>query len=67
MLNQCDREISKEIYDRAKKLANGYICGDDMDKVFSASELLGYGVYSPFVYEKDGVYYVRYLIGSSCD
>ena len=60
------KEISKEIYDRAKANRN-YIVSEDMNKVFSISQLCGYGVYSPLVYEKDGKYYVSYCMGSSCD
>lgn len=65
-MNQYTKEITKEIYDRAKE-NRGYITKDDMDKVFSISQLCGYGVYTPMVFEKDGNYYVSFYLGSSCD
>ena len=65
-MNQYTKEITKEIYDRAKA-NNDYITKDDMDKVFSISQLCGYGVYTPTVFEKDGKYYVSFYLGSSCD
>ena len=61
-----EREITKEVYDHAK--ANrGYITADDSDRVFTISELIGYGVYGDQVFERDGKYYVSYSLGSSCD
>lgn len=60
------RKISKEIYDRAM-LHKGYLASEDMSKVFNASELMGYGVYVPMVFERDGEYYVSFEMGSSCD
>ena len=36
----CEREISKEIYDRADGY-NGLIADEDKDKVFSIAELCG--------------------------
>ena len=62
----CKREISKEVYDRAK--ANrGYIAQDDRKDVFSISELCGYGVYGDTVIKEDDKYFVVYTRGSSCD
>lgn len=58
------REISKEIYDKAK---NGVLPKEDYDKVFTISELCGYGVYLPRVFTKDGKYYISFELGSSCD
>lgn len=60
------RKITKAQYERAVA-AGGYLADEDMPLVFSISELLGYGIYSPRVYERDGDFYVRYHIGSSCD
>lgn len=60
------KEISKDIYDRAKANRN-YIVSEDMSKVFSIAQLCGYGVYSPLVSEDNGKYYVNYYLGSSCD
>lgn len=60
------KEISKDIYDRAKE-NRMYIVSEDMSKVFSISQLCGYGVYLPIVSEDNGKYYVNYYLGSSCD
>lgn len=60
------REITKEQYERA--MGNrGYLEGEDLRKVFSESERMGYGVYSPLVYEEGGAYYVGFDMGTSCD
>jgi len=63
-MKEYSKPITKEIYDNAK---NGYIASQDMDKVFSISQLCGYGVYSARVHEKDGEYYCTYFVGNSCD
>lgn len=65
-MNAYNKEIPKEIYDRAKANRD-YITEEDKSKVFSISQLCGYGVYSPTVFEKDGKYYCNYYLGSSCD
>ena len=62
----CERKITKEQYKRAIE-NRGYISKEDMPLVFSQSELLGYGIYNARVFERDGDFYVRYHIGSSCD
>ena len=61
-----ERKITKEIYERALK-NRGYIDKQDSDKVFTISELCGYGVYGDQVFEKDGDYFVRFERGDSCD
>ena len=58
------RKITAEQYERAK---NGYLTEEDREAVFSPSELYGYGVYGGDVIERDGKYYVRYSLGSTCD
>jgi hypothetical protein len=58
------REITAEQYARAK---NGYLTKEDRETVFSPSELYGYGVYGGDVIRRDGKYYVRYSLGSTCD
>ena len=65
-MRSCEREISKEIYDRAKA-NHGYIAREDIDKVFDISEQLGYGIYGDQVTERDGKYFVCYERGESCD
>lgn len=60
-------EITEEIYNNAQT-NRGYILDSDMDKIFSACELYGYGVYSPVAVKgDDGKYYVSYYLGSTCD
>ena len=58
------REITAEQYARAK---NGYLTKEDREAAFSPSELYGYGVYGGDVIERDGKYYVRFSLGSTCD
>ena len=65
-MNAYTKEITKEIYDRAKANRN-YITEEDKSKVFSISQLCGYGVYSPMVFEENGKYYCNYYLGSSYD
>lgn len=65
-MRSCEREISKEVYDRARQ-NRGYITPEDTKNVFSVSELIGYGVYGDQVVERDGKYFVLYERGDSCD
>ena len=60
------REITAEQYERAKG-KSGYLTEEDREIVFYPSELYGYGVYGGDVIERDGKYYVRYSLGSTCD
>lgn len=62
------REIAKEVYDRAMD-HNGVISDkDDINAVFSISELCGYGVYNDQVSQgEDGKYYVNFYRGETCD
>ena len=62
------REITKEVYDRAMD-HNGVISDkDDINAVFSISELCGYGVYNDRVSQgEDGKYYVNFYRGETCD
>jgi hypothetical protein len=60
------REITYEQYERAKA-KSGYLTEEDRETVFYPSELYGYGVYGGDVIERDGKYYVRYSLGSTCD
>ncbi len=60
------REITAEQYERAKA-KSGYLTEEDREVVFYPSELYGYGVYGGDVIERDGKYYVRYSLGSTCD
>lgn len=60
------REITAEQYERAKA-KSGYLTEEDREIVFYPSELYGYGVYGGDVIERDGKYYVRYSLGSTCD
>ena len=65
-MQSCIKEISKEIYDKAIK-NNGYITDEDEWKVFTESQIMGYGIYGTHVYEEDGKYYVHYSMGDTCD
>ena len=60
------REITAEQYERAKA-KSGYLTEEDREVVFYPSELYGYGVYGGDVIERDGKYYVRFSLGSTCD
>ena len=62
-----EREITQEQYQRAKEQRNGYLTDEDREAVFDASERYGYGVYGGDVFEKEGKYYVRFSLGSTCD
>lgn len=66
MTDYIKREITKEQYDRAMK-CGGYISKEDEKDIFSDWEIWGYGVYGAKTIEEDGVYYVRFQLGSSCD
>lgn len=65
-MKQCTREITKEQYENALR-NHMYITEFDEYDIFSDSERLGYGVYSPIVHETDGRYYVLFRLGDSCD
>ena len=82
MLINDTKEISKEVYERAKelyeKIGHQYytvesnrpmytMTREDREKVFDEAVRFGYGLYGAKVYEKDGKYYCYYLTGSSCD
>lgn len=66
-MKACEKEISKEIYDRAVLTNHGIIPESDMTEIFPQSELSGYGVYFPRAFERDGKYFVGYKLGDSCD
>lgn len=61
-----EKEISKEIYDKAVA-NNGTVPDSAYKDIFSVSELIGYGVYRVSAFEKDGKYFVKYQRGDSCD
>ena len=65
-MKSCEREITKEVYDRAME-HHGYIADEDKDEVFTDAELYGYGVYSPVVSHYGDRYIVRFELGDSCD
>ena len=60
------KEITKEIYDRAME-NRGFITSEDESKIFSVSQLCGYGVYMAMAHEENGEYYCTYQMGSTCD
>ena len=65
-MKECKREISKRDYDIAKK-NNGYLTGEQKNRMFNANILMGYGLYSAKVYMDGEKYMLRYAIGDSCD
>lgn len=66
MVRGKDFEVDKETYERAK--ANGgYMVGADIDRYFNLSIIMGYGLYSCTVDEKDGKYICSWYRGESCD
>lgn len=65
MIN-CEREITKEQYERAMA-NNRYITDDDSLDVFTITELRGYGVYGDQVFQREGKFFVRYKTGDICD
>lgn len=72
MLVRAEKSITKEQYERAQ-LNNGFIPDEDMDEIFNATLLCGYGVYSPVAYvrhnkETKGMeYIVEYITSTCCD
>lgn len=65
-MREATREISKEVYERAKA-NNGYLTKEDEIELFDPAILYGYGLYGTHAYEKDGKYWLDYSVGSSCD
>jgi hypothetical protein len=61
-----EREISRDVYERAMK-NHRRITTEDMCDVFSRAELCGYGIYDTYVIERNDGYYVLYEIGTDCD
>jgi len=66
MVKGKDKEIPKDIYDRAMA-NNGRITEDDESEIFSRAILCGYGLYNTSVYEKDGKYFCSWYMGDGCD
>lgn len=61
-----EKEITHEQYRRGVE-NHGYVDERDREDIFTDAERLGYGVYSDHVHERDGKFYVSYLLGDSCD
>ena len=61
-----DREIPKELYDRAVS-AGGRFIKDDEEKVLTMSEKWGYGASCGSVFEQGGKYYVHCHRYNNCD
>lgn len=66
-MQYCRRRITKEQYERAIKEHNGYIAPEDKSEIFTSSELLGYGVYTPIAHKDGEDYFVSYSLGDTCD
>lgn len=73
MLIRGKKEITKEQYERAWAERHGYITEEDMEDIFSQSELVGYGIYLPTASKEydeatgETTYCVHYEMGDSCD
>ena len=65
-MKQYERQISKEVYDRAIA-NNGHITSEDEAEIFSYIEQTIYGVYRTVAFELDGKYFVRYELGDTSD
>ena len=61
-----DREITKEMYDRAKE-NSGILTKEDAETVLTVSERLGYSASARHVYQADGKYFVQCSRYNSCD
>jgi len=63
-----EREISDEIYERCIAKGNHKtLASEDYNKVFTASEMCGYGIYNERIIDKNGKHYVKFDMGDSCD
>jgi len=65
-MSSYDREIDKELYDKCME-CGGHIPAEMQHDFYGEAVMQGYGFYGDRVYEKDGKYFVRFSIGSSCD
>lgn len=72
MLIRAEKPITKEQYERAQ-LNNGYVTEADLQEIFSASVLCGYGVLSSIACKKynaftgESTYIVSYSTSTCCD
>ena len=67
MMKQKERKIMPEQYQRAVMLNGSYLTKLDELEVFSDAERIGYGASSGRVFEKDGEFFVNYMISDYCD
>lgn len=65
-METCEREITKDQYDRAME-NHGLLCDEDYSDVFTQAEMCGYGVYGAVVSHYADRYVVRFEMGDSCD
>ena len=61
-----DREIPKEMYDRAKE-NSGILTKEDAETVLTVSERYGYGASAGSVFGQDGKCYVHCSRWNNCD
>lgn len=66
-MRYCRKKITKEQHEKAIKEHGGYIASEDMSEIFTPSELLGYGVYTPIAHKDGDDYFVSYGLGDACD
>lgn len=67
MMKQKERKITPEQYQRAVMLNGSYLTKIDELEVFSDAERIGYGASSGKVFEREGEFYVSYMISDYCD
>lgn len=65
-MNYYEREITQEMYQRALQ-HNSHLTAADFETVFTDAERLGYGAQAGRVMERDGKFFVGYVIYDSCD
>ena len=63
---RCQREITKDQYDRAMQ-NGGVVTGADRQDIFSDAERYGYGIYGARAFQEDGKYMVAFFRGETCD
>lgn len=64
-MEQIVKEISKEAYE--KSLSEPHAFRVEIEQDLPREWVCGYGWYGYETYEKDGKYYIKHVVGESCD